>query len=57
MNDTDVRLFLQNRNRSSLKIVSKTVGFSEIEMNAVRAWAKIGKIRTDAATSMKLISE
>ena len=57
MNDTDVRLFLQNRNRSSQKVVSKTVGFSEIEINAVRAWAKIGKIRTDAATSMKLISE
>ena len=54
MNDTDVRLFLQNRNRSSQKVVSKTVGFSEIEINAVRAWAKIGgqiQIDKDSFTS------
>lgn len=48
MNDADVRLFLQNCNRSSLKVVSKAVEFSEIDFNAVRKWAKIdSQIRTD----------
>lgn len=46
MSDADVALFLDSSNRV-LKVETQTVGFSEIELGAVKEWVCISDIEED----------